>query len=491
MTLRTALLPRWLDVALHTATRRRLLTLAGATDAAGTIEEPREARRAVCDLLDREGADAVWLATATLHARIPDAETVQSLRRRLELEGSAAVLAAIEAGVPQATLDHRVRIARGTTLIDVHQLIRTPFTSGIQRVSQETVRRWQRDHDLELVAWTDDFGSLRDVSAAGRARVLGTDVDPSAHSAPVSVVVPWGARYVVPEVALDLARTTRMQTIAMHSRSRTSGIAFDMVPVTISETTEVNVPSDFAHQLAALRHMDRLAAISESTRVEYEGWRTMLSAIGLGGPQIGVVPLPVQAQEPDDAEVTAARERHTVPTMPLVLCVGSHEPRKNHLAVLHAAELLWRGGLAFSLLFVGSNSWGGTRFRHRLSDLVAAGRQVQAVSNVSDPELWALYRLARCTVFPSLSEGFGLPVAESLASGTPVVTTRYGSMAEIARSGGALLVDPRDTRSLADALAALLTDDALHARLSREARARPIRTWDDYAREAWAFLMTD
>ena len=491
MTLRTALLPRWLDVALHTATRRRLLTLAGATDAVGTIEEPREARRAVCDLLDREGADAVWLATATLHARIPDAETVQSLRRRLELEGSAAVLAAIEAGVPQATLDHRVRIARGTTLIDVHQLIRTPFTSGIQRVSQETVRRWQRDHDLELVAWTDDFGSLRDVSAAGRARVLGTDVDPSAHSAPVSVVVPWGARYVVPEVALDLARTTRMQTIAMHSRSRTSGIAFDMVPVTISETTEVNVPSDFAHQLAALRHMDRLAAISESTRVEYEGWRTMLSAIGLGGPQIGVVPLPVQAQEPDDAEVTAARERHTVPTMPLVLCVGSHEPRKNHLAVLHAAELLWRGGLAFSLLFVGGNAWHSERFHRRLADLQAAGRPVEAARGIADDTLWALYRVARCTVFPSLNEGFGLPVAESLASGTPAVTSNFGSMREISAHGGTLLIDPRDDHAIAGAIETLLTDDRVHARLVREAAARPMRTWDDYAREAWAFLMTD
>jgi len=465
-----------------------LLTLAGATDPAGVIEEPTQARRAVCDLLEREGADAVWLAVATLHARIPDAATVLSLRRRMELEGSAATLATIEAGIPRTTLDRSVRIARGTTLVDVHQLIRSPFTTGIQRVSQETVRRWQRDHDIELVGWTDDFWSLRDVSAAGRARVLGTDPDRGAPSAPVSVVVPWGARYVVPEVALDLARTTRMQTIAMHSRSRTSGIAFDLVPVTISETTEVNVPSDFAHELAALRHMDRLAAISHTTRVEYEGWRTMLSAIGLEGPQIGVVRLPVEAREPDDADIAAARERHTTATVPLVLCVGSHEPRKNHLAVLHAAEILWRRGLTFSLLFVGGNSWGGMRFRHRLSDLVAAGRPVKAVANASDSELWALYRLARCTVFPSLSEGFGLPVAESLASGTPVVTTRYGSMAEIAGSGGALLVDPRDTRSLADALAALLTDDALHTRLSREARAHPVRTWDDYAREAWAFL---
>jgi glycosyltransferase involved in cell wall biosynthesis len=488
--LRTVLLPRRVDTALRRVTHQRLRTLALATGASAGAS-PAGTREAVHDLISREGADAVWLCVAALHARIPDADTVRALWRRTELEGATAVLTEIEAGIPQATLDHKVRIAQDVTLVDVHQLIRTPFTSGIQRVTQETVRRWHRDHTIELVAWTAGFGALREPTTTERAKVLGAAARGASRSGSVTVVVPWRARYLLPEVALDPARTVRMRTIAMHSRSRTAAIGFDMVPITISETTNVGVPSDFAHQLTALRHMDRLAAISDTTRVEFEGWRTMLTAIGLEGPQVAAVPLAVEAHEPDEAEVAAARRRHVIPTVPLVLCVGSHEPRKNHLAVLHAAELLWRRGLEFSLLFVGPTSWGGHRFRLRLNDLAAAGRQVQALNEVADPELWALYRLARCTVFPSLSEGYGLPVAESLASGTPVVTTRYGSMADIAAGGGALLVDPRDTGSLAEALAALLTDDALHRRLSSEARARPVCSWDDYAGEAWDFLTSD
>ena len=78
---------------------------------------------------------------------------------------------------------------------------------------------------------------------------------------------------------------------------------------------------------------------------------------------------------------------------------------------------------------------------------------------------------------------------ESLAAGTPVITSRFGSMAELAEGGGALTVDPRDDHDLRDAMRALLTDDALHLRLREEAAARPPRTWDTYAAELAAFLL--
>jgi glycosyltransferase involved in cell wall biosynthesis len=87
-----------------------------------------------------------------------------------------------------------------------------------------------------------------------------------------------------------------------------------------------------------------------------------------------------------------------------------------------------------------------------------------------------------------LHEGYGLPVAESLAYGTPALTTDYGSTAEIAAEGGALTVDPRDDDALVNAMRRLLTDDDLVTELEQAAGARPIRTWDDYARELWDVL---
>jgi glycosyltransferase involved in cell wall biosynthesis len=178
---------------------------------------------------------------------------------------------------------------------------------------------------------------------------------------------------------------------------------------------------------------------------------------------------------------------------PVVLVVGSHEPRKNHLAVLHAAEALWQDGIDFTLTLVGASAWHAEAYEAELDRLQELGRRIQSLRGLSDELLWAAYRIAHCTVFPSLNEGFGLPVAESLAAGTPVITSDFGSMRDIVmvdgRPLGGLLVDPRDDASIADALRDLLTDRALHARLKEEASNRPVRTWDDYAAELWDYLM--
>jgi glycosyltransferase involved in cell wall biosynthesis len=116
---------------------------------------------------------------------------------------------------------------------------------------------------------------------------------------------------------------------------------------------------------------------------------------------------------------------------------------------------------------------------------------VHTIVALPDELLWAAYRLAYCTVFPSVHEGYGLPVAESLASGTPVITANFGSMSEIASQGGALLVNPRDDRDLTDALRKLLLDKGLRERLAEEATRIPVRTWEQYAAETWDYFVAD
>jgi glycosyltransferase involved in cell wall biosynthesis len=103
-------------------------------------------------------------------------------------------------------------------------------------------------------------------------------------------------------------------------------------------------------------------------------------------------------------------------------------------------------------------------------------------------ELWAAYRLARFSVFPSLLEGYGLPIAESLASGTPVITSNHGSMAEVAEKGGCVLIDPRNIDDLERAMALLLDDDETLSKLRDEALAADTGTWERYATELWEFF---
>ncbi|GIG36075.1 glycosyltransferase [Cellulomonas pakistanensis] len=450
--------------------------------------------RALALLADAPDA-VVWLALAVLSARLPEPGEVVAARRAARREGPGAVLAAARSAGTDASALREVRVLRGSDLVDMGDLVLYPLGTGIQRVARHVGRAWRDTHDATAVAWTAELDALRLLDDAERDHALaGTTATPTVSvlearaDARSTVVVPWGGTYLLPELAIQPRRCSALNALARFAPTRCGVIGFDLVPVTSAETSAEGFAAVFALNLAAVAHFDTVAPISRAAATEYAGWRRMLGGTGLTGPAIEEVPLPAHAPAATPDDLAEARDRFEVGGLPLVLCVGSHEPRKNHLAVLHAAELLWRRGLQFSLTFVGGNSWNGAAFTRRLEELAASGRPVESVSRLDDRLLWAAYRVARCTVFPSLNEGYGLPVAESVSAGTPALASDFGSMREIAAHGGVLLVDPRDDHAIADGLARLLVDDALHARLAAEAAAVPETGWDDYARRVWSVL---
>ena len=266
-------------------------------------------------------------------------------------------------------------------------------------------------------------------------------------------------------------------------------IGYDLVPLIASETTAAGISTAFVDYLSVVKHAHRISAISRSTADGYAAFGTMNAAQGIPPPEVECRSLPTEAPQLADESIAAARTRLGVGTLPLVLVVGSHEPRKNHLRVLESAERLWAAGSRFQLLFVGGSSWKSSDFVQLAGRLASLGRPVGIVRRASEEDLWAAYRLARFTVFPSIVEGFGLPVAESLTSGTPVITSRHGSMAEIADGGGCLLVDPTDPAAIEDAMAQLLRNDGLLEGLRTQARDRHGSTWSEYAEGVWRFLV--
>ena len=511
--------------AAQAALRTRLSTLVGLLGV--TSEVPAAEQLAgVADAVAPSDADRLWLVAAVLGAVLPLPPEVEALSRRARLDGTAAAIAdVVEAVLERAAAEKNpylpaVEVISGRTLVDLNHTAQTSFATGIQRVALEVSRRWLRDHDVDLIGWTSDFAALRRLSTAEFASIRGelpptaedvvvavepdaqdetdaethaetqneADTDEETDTREASVVVPWRCVYLLPELLAEPVRAQRFQALLRFSAAAGGVIGFDCVPLMSAETTAYGMAGGFTQNLVAVSYLGRIAAISEAAALEYQGWRRMLSGAGRGGPSIAAISLPASSGTVTDETLAAARDRIGVGSMTTVLVVGSHEPRKNHLAVLHAAELLWREGLEFNLVFIGGNSWSSERFAARVTSLQVAGRPVLTMTAAGDDLLWAAYRLARCTVFPSLSEGFGLPVAESLASGTPAITSNFGSMREIAGHGGALLIDPRDDTEITDALRRLLTDDALHAELSAQARALPQRSWEDYAAETWEFL---
>jgi glycosyltransferase involved in cell wall biosynthesis len=143
------------------------------------------------------------------------------------------------------------------------------------------------------------------------------------------------------------------------------------------------------------------------------------------------------------------------------LAVGTIEPRKNLPRAVEAAQ---QAGI--ELRVVGPEGWGEVG--------------VQSLGFVSDEVLAALYRGAQCLVYPSLYEGFGLPVLEAMACGTPVVTSSFGATAELGR-GAAVLVDPYDVDAIAKGIeeARRRREELRAAGLERAARY----TWEETARQ--------
>ena len=448
----------------------------------------RERRQLLIRELTNPTPQQIWLVLSVLGRRLPVPSEVERLHRVARHEGIAEVFAAIDAERrhPARLADAPVDIIEGAVLVDVHDSATTRLATGVQRLARGIVDGWL-PRQVDLVGWSPSRTQLRTIAedawATHRRRGMFSNRG----------VVPWNGWYTLAEVVGDVERSIRIQALAQYSGCRTMLVGADVIPLTTAETTGPKMPGVFAKYLSAASRMSVVVGISETASAEYAGWRAMLGSAGIEGPEIRTVDLAVAAREPSpesrESAVRAVTADGAFGDLPLVLCVGSHEPRKNHEAVLHAAEVLWREGQRFSLVFIGGNAWHSGSFRMRVDELKAAGRPVATISGASDDVLLWAYRLARFTVFPSVNEGFGLPIAESLVAGTPVVTTGYGSMLEVASNGGCVLVDPRDDASIATGIRSLLEDNELYARLRAEAAALPGKSWQKYADELWNILM--
>jgi glycosyltransferase involved in cell wall biosynthesis len=186
----------------------------------------------------------------------------------------------------------------------------------------------------------------------------------------------------------------------------------------------------------------------------------------------------------DKESIHQVRERYGLGDDPYLLYVGNIEPRKNLSAVIYAyAEILRSGELNSEprLVIAGANG-GLCNDVLALPSRLGLSRQISFIGTVSDEELPPLYAGASVFLFPSLYEGFGLPVLEAMACGTPVITSNVTSLPEIA-GDAAVVIDPVNTQELVNAMIRLLTNEALAKELQQKGFDRVMKfTWEDTVR---------
>ena len=194
---------------------------------------------------------------------------------------------------------------------------------------------------------------------------------------------------------------------------------------------------------------------------------------------IAAVPLAGEFPEAAQGAPTARREDGAVE----ILCVGTVEPRKNHECLLDAFERACATSTApLRLIIAGGGHSIDPDLGPRVRARVAANPNIVWEEGVDDARIKQLYNRCDFTVYPSVEEGFGLPILESLWYGKPCICADFGSMAEVAEDGGGcMMVDVRDVGALADAICDLANSRTRLQSLEAGAKARRFRSWADYA----------
>jgi glycosyltransferase involved in cell wall biosynthesis len=249
-----------------------------------------------------------------------------------------------------------------------------------------------------------------------------------------------------------------------------------------------------------VRHANRLIAISNTTRED------LIRYAGAPPEKISVVYHGVSPrfQPIGDPNLIAATQAKYGITPPYFLYVGTIQPRKNLVRLLEAfasASRDWGSVIGSSasdtqspipnpqLVIAGKRGWLTDEIERQSTQLFGPNSSaVRFTGYIADEDLPALLSGALAFVFPSLYEGFGMPLLEAMACGTPVLASATSALPEIA-GDAALLIDPEDTPALADGLARLASDAALRADLQARGLARAAQfTWERCAQETLTVL---
>jgi len=256
--------------------------------------------------------------------------------------------------------------------------------------------------------------------------------------------------------------------------------------ITVHDTGFVDTPQYYSRQFAAwyrwliprlIRRVAHVITVSEFSRSQ------LIRHFQADPQRITVAPNGVEGFEPAGPDaVREARRRHGL-EREYLLYVGSLKPNKNLDRVLAAWQ---RTGLAQRDLELAVAGAPGDVFgRQRVA---SPPRGVRLLGYVDDADLPALYTAAMAFVFPSLYEGFGMPAAEAMACGAPVLASTTTSLPEVC-GDAAVLVDPTSVEAIAEGMLALVDGDALRGEL-RERGFERVRqfTWRRAAETTWQVL---
>ncbi len=358
-----------------------------------------------------------------------------------------------------------------------------PYNSEIQRVARILARTLQQTGvELVPVKWDNSSQSFRypkEQEILHLSRWNGPEPGYFGHFSMSNDET--GSWLLIPELTTypggpDLEDVVRA---AKYRGLHTAIIFYDALPYKLAQLYPPQATKAHAEYMKELINFDHIFPTSKAS---FSDLQTFLfrEADRLVNIETKLNPVTLPGEFCEQPRVKTYEEPATSPIR--ILCVGTIEPRKNHLVLLESFNRITsKGFIDVELVLVGDST--SLELEQKINAIIEYNSQIRWLRNVDDAALAKEYAQCHFTVYPSLDEGFGLPVLESLWHARPCICHNSGAMAEVAKGGGCLTVDTSNVEELAKAMLLLATDKKLRARLGKEAVSRHLKTWAEYAWE--------
>jgi glycosyltransferase involved in cell wall biosynthesis len=358
-----------------------------------------------------------------------------------------------------------------------------PANSGMQKVTRGLSRALQPTGvSLIPVKWdsvSQSFRSPEEKELSHLSRWDGSDPGNfSRFSLSGDEPKSW---LLVPELTTyaggpDLENVVR---VAKSKGLQTAIVFYDALPYKLGQLYPPEATQAHVEYMKKLINFDLVFPISNTSFLDLQSFLLRYSD-RLVDIEAKLISVPLPGEFYEHPRIKAYQEPGSVTIR--ILCVGTVEPRKNHLVLLESFDRIFPKTLIdIELVLVGGCPF--PDLEQKINSFIAHNSRVHWLRDIDDTTLSNEYSRCHFTVYPSLEEGFGLPILESLWYGRPCICRNTGAMAEAAAGGGCLTVDTSDVAELADAMLRLVEDKELRTKLGEEAVARRLKTWSEYACE--------
>ncbi|MCM1495715.1 MAG: glycosyltransferase family 4 protein [Bacteroides sp.] len=376
--------------------------------------------------------------------------------------------------------------------IDVTNLLKVSFLTGIQRVVREVVLRLLRQEKQEIVllsynegyhlyqkADTERFYSYFDQGLGERQEILTAEAVRMDDFRPNDIFFD-----------IDSAWNLPLRRSVLLPRLKANGVklavyVYDVIPITHPQFCHEETLNNFMNYIGSyLQYADVIIASAQST----------LDAIDalLGQLQLPAIPGFVSWLGSDfnvqetEAEAISPEAEQAAAAGPYILMVGTIEPRKNHALLLDAFDnQLFAQGM--NLVFVGRTGWNVEALQNRIEKHPKLGKQFFHLKGMNDAAIDYLYRNAYCVAFPTFNEGFGLPIIEAFQRGTPVLASDIPILREVGGSYCAYF-DCNSWKSFAETVRSWMEQPEQYKQYKEQIQHYVPVTWDQVVDNIWNAL---